>query len=59
MNLRSKMHGGAAVLLVGALIALGAIWWINGRDDTWLYAACALIVLTSFVPLVYPKNKDK
>ncbi len=40
------------ILLVINICALGvlfAVWWTNGRDDTWLYITSAMIVLTSFL----------
>lgn len=58
METKSKLHGIAAVLLIGALIFLGVTWWINGREETWLYAVCAVIVVTSFIPIL-SKKKDK
>jgi len=59
MKTRSKVHAIAAVLLIGALVVLGVIWHVNGREDTWLYAMCAVIVLTSFVPLLPKKSENK
>lgn len=56
MKIKSKVYAVAAVLLLGALVFLGVTWWVNGRDDTWLYAVCALIVLTSFIPLLSGKD---
>lgn len=51
---KSKVYGIATALLVGALIFLGIVWWMNGRDDTWLYATCAPIVISSFFPVYSP-----
>ncbi|OGG41934.1 hypothetical protein A2837_01870 [Candidatus Kaiserbacteria bacterium RIFCSPHIGHO2_01_FULL_46_22] len=59
MKTKSKVYGIATVLLIAALAFLGVTWWMNGRDDTWLYVACAVIVMTSFIPMISKKNKDK
>lgn len=58
MQQKSILHTAAAVLLVGALIFLGITWWVNGQDDTWLYIVCAVIILTSFIPMLPKKNGD-
>lgn len=52
------MHTIAALLLLGALVFLGYVWWVNGRDDTWMYVTSAMIVLSSFMYLS-PFKKDK
>ena len=49
MKTKSKVYAVATVLFTGVLVFLGVTWWVNGRDDTWLYIACAGIVLTSFI----------
>ncbi|GEM_PF-1453489 len=59
MKTKAKLHMVAGVFLVGVLIFLGVTWWVNGRDDTWLYAVCGLIVLTSFIPLLPKKDEKK
>ncbi|MES2436794.1 MAG: hypothetical protein V4519_02180 [Patescibacteria group bacterium] len=60
MKTRSKVHAIAALLLIGALIFLGIIWWINGREDTWLYITCVVIMLPSFITIFFKKeNKDQ
>ena len=56
MKTKSKIHTVASLLLIGVLIFLGVTWWVNGREETWLYATCALIVLTSFIPILPKKN---
>jgi hypothetical protein len=56
MKTKSKVYGITIALLIAALVFLGVMWWINGRDDTWLYATCILIVLTSFIPIFSDKN---
>ena len=58
MKLKSKLYGIAAVLLIGALVFLGITWWTNGQDDTWLYVVCAVIVLTSFIPILSKRNDN-
>jgi len=57
MKTKSKVYAVTAILLIGALVFLGVTWWMNGRDDSWLYVTCALIVLTSGIPLLSQKNK--
>ena len=43
-----------------ALALLFVVWWVNGRDDTWLYLTSALIVVTSLLYLKPPtKDKDR
>ncbi len=55
---KSKLQTISIVLLIGAIIFLGVIWWINGRDDTWLYATSAFIVLSSIFSILSERNKD-
>lgn len=45
-----------AVVNVIALAVLLAVWWVNGRDDTWFYIACAAIVVSSFLYARPAKN---
>lgn len=59
MKTKTKIHAIALVLLVGAVVFLGITWWINGRDDTWLYATCVIIVLSSMFPIFSEIKKDK
>jgi hypothetical protein len=59
MKLLSKIQAIGSLILLGALVFLGVTWWINGKDDTWLYAVCAIIVLTSFIPMMSKKKGDK
>lgn len=59
MKTKSKIHTVASLLLIGVLIFLGVTWWVNGREETWLYAVCAVIVLTSFIPILPKKNEGK
>ncbi|MBP9710720.1 MAG: hypothetical protein KBD50_00425 [Candidatus Pacebacteria bacterium] len=60
METRTKVKVVTAVILFAALIFLGATWWVNGQNDTWLYVSSALIVVTSFFYISSPKkNKDK
>ncbi len=59
MKTKSKVRVVAAALLAGALIFLGVTWWVNGQDDTWLYATCALIVVTSFFTIFSNKHEGK
>ncbi len=56
MELRTKVSTIGAMLLVGALVFLGATWWVNGKDDTWLYAMCGVIVISSFFYLKWPEK---
>jgi hypothetical protein len=58
MNLKTKVNGTATVILLGALVFLGVAWWINGRDDTWIYASNALIVAMSFF-FIYTNTGNK
>jgi hypothetical protein len=39
-----------------ALAFLFVTWWVNGRDDTWLYLVSAAIVLSSFLYITPPKK---
>lgn len=56
--MKIKPHLIASAILIGALIFLSVSWWINGRDDTWLYAVCVITVLTSFIPIFSQKDKN-
>lgn len=40
-----------------ALAILFVTWYVNGKDDTWLYVLCAVIVLSSFF-YISPRKKD-
>lgn len=59
MNTKGKVRTIAGVLLIGVLLVLGGIWWVNGREDTWFYFVCAVIALTSVIPLLSKKVAKK
>ncbi len=59
MNLNSKANLIATVIIVGAVIFLGVAWWVNGRDDTWLYVTSGIIALSSFLYIPFSKKGDK
>ena len=47
------------IVLAINIIVLGilfAIWWVNGRDDTWFYVTSAIIVLSSFFYVPFSKK---
>lgn len=39
-------------------VLLGIIWWVNGREDTWLYLTNVLIVVT-ISWAAYPKKLEE
>lgn len=50
------------LVLVINILALGFlffVWWINGKEQTWLFLSSAAIVLTSFLYIKSPKNTDR
>lgn len=56
--MRTTMFIIIVVLNICVLSALFGIWWINGKEDTWLYLSSAAIVLTSFL-YISPPKQDK
>ncbi|MBC7981880.1 hypothetical protein H7X65_02275 [Candidatus Parcubacteria bacterium] len=58
MKTKEKLNIITSVLLIGTLIFLGITWWVNGLDDTWFYAVCGIIVLTSFISIFSKRNKQ-
>jgi hypothetical protein len=44
---------------IATLAILLAVWWVNGRDDTWLYLFAAAIALSSFLYVKPPKKDDE
>jgi hypothetical protein len=60
MKTRSKVVAITSGLLIATLVILCAVWWVNGRDDTWFYATSALIAVSAFIPLLSKqKHTDK
>lgn len=55
--MRSKVFKIVFIINIIALGILFGTWWVNGREDTWLYATSAIIVLSSFL-YVSPRKKD-
>ncbi len=39
-------------------VLLGVIWWVNGREDTWLYLTNVLILVT-ISWAAYPKKLEE
>jgi hypothetical protein len=51
--MKSKEFKIVAAINVVVLAILFGTWWINGKDDTWMYVMSAFIALSSFayIPL--------
>jgi hypothetical protein len=60
MNLRTKITRISLVIMIATLGILLGVWWVNGKDDTWLYVMCAIIAVSSIIPSLFSKNtKDQ
>ncbi len=46
-------------IFIAALMALAAVWAINGYDDTWLYATAIIIAIPTSWFYWGKKNKDR
>ncbi len=46
--MRSKVANIVLAINILASLLLLALWWMNGKDDTWFYLSCFAIILTSF-----------
>lgn len=56
--MKSKAFKILVAINIIAFAILFATWWMNGRNDTWLYVTSAFIMLSSFFYLSTPKKDN-
>jgi hypothetical protein len=55
--MKSTQFKSILAINVVTLLILFVVWWINGRDETWMYVFAAMISLSSFI-FILPQKKS-